>query len=209
MLKILRSTHGLQRGILIAGSVLVLFFLLLAIFAPLLAPYGFNDDRVGSVLFGTQQPPSPAHPFGTSVGGQDVLSRVIYGARTAVVVIIAGVILSAVIGIPLGLISGYRGGLLDRILVLVMDALFTLPSLLLAIVVSIILGGGRSGAFGGVAAAALSITVIFIPQYFRVVRNATVVVKSEPYVDAARVIGTGTPRILFTHVWPMSPAPCR
>ena len=97
---------------------------------------------------------------------------------------------------PLGLVSGYLGGWLDRVLVLVMDALYAFPSLLLAIVVSIVLSGGNSGAFGGIMAAAISITVVFIPQYFRVIRNATIAVKAEPYVDAARVVGARTPRIL-------------
>ena len=111
------------------------------------------------------------------------------------------VVLSGIIGVPLGLVSGYLGGWLDRVLVLVMDALYSFPSLLLAIVVSIVLSGGNSGAFGGIMAAAISITVVFIPQYFRVIRNATIAVKVEPYVDAARVVGARTPRILFKHIF--------
>jgi peptide/nickel transport system ATP-binding protein len=135
------------------------------------------------------------------VGGTDVLSRVIYGTRTALEVIILAVVLSALVGVPLGLISGYLGGWLDRVLVLVMDALYAFPSLLLAIVVSIVLTGGSSGAFGGILAAAISITVVFVPQYFRVIRSATLSVKSEPYVDAAKVVGVRTPRILKKHIF--------
>ena len=200
MLSTIRMTRGLQRVMLFGGFAIVAFFILLAIFAPLIAPYGFNDDRVGNHIFGTLQSPSAAHWFGTTVGGQDVLSRVVFGARTAVIVIIVAVIISIVIGVPVGLLSGYLGGPVDRVLVLIMDAMYSFPSLLLAIVVSIIIGGGQSGQFTGIAAAAISITVVFIPQYFRVVRNATVSVKTEPYVDAARVVGARTPRILFKHI---------
>ncbi|WP_332666593.1 dipeptide ABC transporter ATP-binding protein [Aeromicrobium sp.] len=201
MLSVLRSSHGLQRFMLILGFILVGAFIIIAIFAPWIAPYGFNDDRANGVLFGTQQGPSSAHWFGTTVGGTDVLSRVVYGARTAVEVIILAVVLSALIGVPLGLVSGYLGGWLDRILVLVMDALYAFPSLLLAIVVSIVLSGGKSGAVSGILAAALSITVVFVPQYYRVIRNATLSVKAEPYVDAARVVGVRTPRILKKHIF--------
>ena len=201
MLSVLRSSHGLQRFMLILGFVLVGAFIIVAIFAPWIAPYGFNDDRANGVLFGTQQGPSSAHWFGTTVGGTDVLSRVVFGARTAVEVILLAVVLSALIGVPLGLVSGYLGGWLDRILVLVMDALYAFPSLLLAIVVSIVLSGGKSGAVSGILAAALSITVVFVPQYYRVIRNATLSVKAEPYVDAARVVGVRTPRILKKHIF--------
>jgi ABC-type glutathione transport system ATPase component/ABC-type dipeptide/oligopeptide/nickel transport system permease subunit len=201
MLSVIRSSHGLQRFMLLLGFAIIVAFLIVAIFAPLIAPYGFNDDRADGVLFGTQQAPSAAHWFGTTVGGTDVLSRVVFGARTAIEVILLAVVLSGLIGIPLGLLSGYLGGWLDRVLVLIMDALYAFPSLLLAIVVSIVLAGGSSGAFGGIMAAAISITVVFVPQYYRLIRSATLAVKVEPYVDAARVVGVRTPRILFRHIF--------
>ncbi|MGJ9422270.1 dipeptide ABC transporter ATP-binding protein [Aeromicrobium sp. CF3.5] len=199
---VVRHSHGLQRFMLMLGFGLLALFVVLAVFAPLLAPYDFNQARGDDgLLFGTQQGPSLDHLFGTTVGGTDVLSRVIYGARTAVIVIILAVLLSAVVGVPLGLISGFLGGWLDRGLVFVMDALYAFPSLLLAIVVSIVLSGGSSGAVGGIGAAAISITVVFVPQYYRVIRNATLSVKTEPYVDSARVVGVRTPRILRKHVF--------
>ncbi|WP_241732811.1 dipeptide ABC transporter ATP-binding protein [Aeromicrobium phoceense] len=198
---VVSQSHGLQRFMLLLGFGLIAFFLVLAVFAPWIAPYDFNQVRGDDgVLFGTQQRPSADHWFGTNVGGTDVLSRVVYGARTAVEVIILAVLVSSLIGVPLGLVSGYLGGWLDKTLVLVMDALYSFPSLLLAIVVSIVVSGGSSGALGGIASAAISITVIFIPQYYRVIRNATVSVKTEPYVDAAKVVGVRTPRILFRHI---------
>ncbi len=199
---VVHQSHGLQRFMLLFGFALMAMFLIVAVFAPWIAPYDFSAVRdADGVKFGTQQAPSAAHWFGTTVGGHDVLSRVVYGARTAVEVIVLAVILSSLVGVPLGLVSGFLGGWLDRILVLVMDALYAFPSLLLAIVVSIVMTGGRSSAIGGIVAAAVSITVVFVPQYFRVVRNATLSVKAEPYVDAARVAGVRTPRILFRHVF--------
>ncbi|MEH3034164.1 MAG: dipeptide ABC transporter ATP-binding protein [Aeromicrobium erythreum] len=198
---VVRQSHGLQRFMLVLGFVIIALFLVVAVLAPWIAPYGFNQDRANGVVFGAQQAPSASHWLGTTVGGTDVLSRIIYGTRTAVEVIVLAVILSGVVGVPLGLVSGFVGGALDRVLVLVMDALYAFPSLLLAIVVSIVLSGGSSGALGGILSAAISITVIFVPQYFRVVRNATLAVKVEPYVDAARVVGVRTPRILARHIY--------
>jgi len=195
-LALFRSTHGIQRVMLLIGVVLVVFFLILALFAPLIAPYKF------SAIFAPQLPPSAMHWFGTTVGGFDVASRVIYGARTAIEVILLAVALSIVIGVTLGVISGFIGTWVDRVLVLVMDALYSFPSLLLAIVVSIMVSAGRSGPFVGIFAAAVSITVVFIPQYFRVTRNATMQAKIEPYVDAARVAGANPGRIMFGHILP-------
>lgn len=199
---LLRSTHGLQRGMLLTGLAVIAVFVVVAVLAPVLAPYGFNADRADGVVFGTQQAPSAEHWFGTTVGGQDVLSRVLYGARTALAVIVLAVSISLLVGVPLGVVSGYVGGKVDRALVLVTDALYAFPSLLLAIVVSIMVTGGRSTPFGGIFAAALSITVVFVPQYFRVVRNQTVSVKNEPFVDAARITGARPRRIIFRHVLP-------
>ena len=188
-LKSLKQSGGVQRWMLIAGAVIVLLFVLMAVFAPWIAPYGFNDDRWNGVVFSSREAPSAAHWFGTTAGGEDVFSRVVYGARTALEVVVLAVVLAIVIGVPLGLYSGYRGGWVDRVLVLVTDALFSFPSLLLAIVVSIAVAGGGSSEGSGILAAAISITVIYVPQYFRVVRNATISAREEPYVEAARALG--------------------
>jgi peptide/nickel transport system permease protein len=185
----IRATAGFQRGMLVVGAAIMAFFTVLAVFAPLLAPYGFNDDRSGGKIFGREQAPSAQHWFGTTQGGEDVLSRVIWGAQTALEVILLAVVLSIIVGVPLGLVSGYFGGIFDRIAVLVTDALFAFPSLLLAIIVNIAIVGGTSSKLGGILAAAISITVVYVPQYFRVVRNATVAVKEEPFVEAARAVG--------------------
>ena len=185
---------------LITGIVICLVFLLGAIFAPLIAPYGFGQlsDDAGS--FPRQAPPSSDHIWGTTVGGYDVFSRVVWGAQTAIAVVIVAVILSVLIGVTLGLVSGYLGGWLDRILVVIADAVYAFPSLLLAIVVSIVISGGQSSLVGGIVAAGISITVVFVPQYFRVVRAEAVRLKSEAFVESSKVIGSSTARIMFKHV---------
>jgi peptide/nickel transport system permease protein len=196
-----RQSVGLQRGMLTAGLVICAIFVLAAAFAPVLAPYGFNQLSVDGERFGAQQPPSAEHLLGTTVGGYDVLSRVIWGSQTALLVIVVAVLLSIFVGILLGLLSGYLGGWLDRVLVVIADAVYAFPTLLLAIVAAIVISGGRSSLLGGVFAAAVSITVVFIPQYFRVIRAETVRIKSEAFVEAAQVIGASTPRIMFRHVF--------
>ena len=195
-----RQSVGLQRGMLVAGLVISTAFVLTALFAPLLAPFGYGQLRGPDGPFGAQQPPSAEHLLGTTVGGYDVLSRVIWGSRTALLVIVVAVALSIVVGVLLGLVSGYFGGWLDRVLVVISDAVYAFPSLLLAIVMAIIISGGQSSLIGGIFAAAISIMVIFIPQYFRVVRAETVRIKAEAFVESARVIGAGHIRIMGRHV---------
>ncbi|MGY1707117.1 ABC transporter permease [Geodermatophilus sp. SYSU D00697] len=196
----LRQSVGLQRGMLVAGLVLTGVFLLAAVFAPLLAPYGYNQLRDADGPFGAQQAPSAEHWLGTTVGGYDVLSRVVYGSRTALMVIVVAIVFSLFAGVLLGLVSGYFGGWLDRVLVVVCDAIYAFPSLLLAIIMAIVISGGQSSLFGGILAAAISITVVFIPQYFRVVRAETVRIKGEAFVESARVVGAGHWRIMSRHV---------
>jgi ABC-type dipeptide/oligopeptide/nickel transport system permease subunit len=198
----IRATAGFQRAMLVIGVLIVAFFAVLAVFANLIAPYGFNDDRTKSGhIFGRQIAPSAAHWMGTTSDGSDVLSRVIFGAQTALEVIVLAVLISLIVGVPLGLVSGYLAGPLDRVLVLVTDALFAFPSLLLAIIINIAVAGGTSSKLGGILAAAISITVVYVPQYFRVVRNATVAAREEPYVEAARALGAPAWVVMVRYVF--------
>ncbi len=193
-----RQARGVPRWVLIAGAAITLMFVVLAIFAPLISPYDFDDYRTGDgVRFGKQQPPSAEHPMGTNILGTDVMARVIYGARTALNVVILAVAGSLAVGVPLGLIAGYVGGKVDRLLLLIMDALFVFPYLLLAIVVAFLLSDsiGR-----GVVTAAFAISVVYIPQYFRVVRNHVISVREEPYVEAARAMGAKPRTIVSRYV---------
>jgi peptide/nickel transport system permease protein len=197
----LRKSSGWQRAMLIVGVVICAVYVIVAIFAPLIAPYGFGQlQSADGHDFPRTAAPSPEHIWGTTVGGFDVFSRVVYGAQTAVLVVIVAVVVSIVVGVLIGMVSGYLGGWLDRILVVIADAIFAFPSLLLAIVVSIVVSGGSSSYGGGILSAAISITVVYVPQYFRVVRAEAVRLKNEAFVESARVIGSNPWRIMTRHV---------
>ena len=167
-------------------------------FAPWIAPFDFNQRGIGADKFPKMAPPSGEHWFGTSDQFFDVFSRVVYGARTALTVVALSVLFSVVIGVLLGLLSGYLGGWPDRVMVFVMDALYAFPSLLLAIVFSFLLSGPLGG---GVVAAALSLTTIYIPQYFRVVRNTTVSAREATYIEAARALGAKDSTIMGRYLF--------
>ncbi len=196
----LKHSVGWQRTMLVVGLVLTVLFVVVAIFAPWIAPYGYAQRTLDGHEFGTLQPPSATNLLGTTVSGFDVLSRTIWGAQTALLVIVFAILFSIFIGIFAGLLSGYFGGWLDRVLVVIADAIYAFPSLLLAIVMAIVISHGQSTLWGGILAAAIAITVVFVPQYFRIVRSEVLRVKSEPFVESARVIGVPTIRILTRHV---------
>jgi peptide/nickel transport system permease protein len=182
------ETAGLARWMLVAGVLLTAVFVICAVFAPWLAPYGFAQSSSGGVNFPKVGAPSSQHLFGTDRLFFDVFSRVIWGARTALEVVILSIFVCVAVGVPLGIVSGYYGGWLDRILVLIMDALYAFPAFLLAIVFSFLLTNLLGGT---VLAVSLSLSAIYIPQYFRVVRNTTLSAKEASYVEAARAIGAG------------------
>jgi peptide/nickel transport system permease protein len=188
------AARGLQRWLLFSGLFIVVAFLTLAVFAPLISPYHFDTFEAHGVEFAKYGHPSFHHLFGTSVRQEDVLSRVIFGARTALEVVVLAVMFSLFVGVPLGLIAGYIGGWLDRVLVLIMDALFAFPYLLLAIVIAFLLSDKIGG---GIMTAAIAITVVYIPQYFRVVRSSVLSVREEPFIEAARALGA-PPRTVIT-----------
>ena len=189
----IREARGLPRVVLWVGTFITAAYVLMAIFAPWIAPYGYAQYQTeAGERFAKHLPPSADHLFGTTVQATDVFSRVIWGARTEVEVVILAVIFSLAIGLPVGLISGFKGGVLDRVLVLIMDALFAFPYLLLAIVIAFLLSDVLAS---GVLTAAIAISVVYVPQYFRVVRNHTISVREEPFVEAARALGA-RPRII-------------
>ncbi|MDX6255841.1 MAG: peptide/nickel transport system permease protein [Frankiales bacterium] len=200
-----REARGLPKWTLWVGAAIVAVFVVMAVFAPWISPYRFDQYQTGGgVRFPKSGRPSGSHLFGTNVISTDVLSHIVYGSRTALEVIVLAVIFSLLVGVPLGLYSGYFGGWLDRVLVLVMDAMFAFPSLLLAILVAVYMGGKFSflgAAFGGVMSAALSITVIYVPQYFRVIRNSVISVREEPYVEAAQVLGAKPRTVIGKYVF--------
>ncbi|MEA2717427.1 MAG: peptide/nickel transport system ATP-binding protein [Actinomycetota bacterium] len=179
---------------MIAGGVITGAFVVMAVLAPLVAPYGEAQYRGLPQL----ARPSAHHWFGTTNLRYDVFSRVVYGTRLAFQVVILSTALAMVLGVPLGLVAGYSGKRLDRVLVLLMDAMYAFPSLLLAIVAAFALARYVGQ---GVPAAALSISVIYVPQYFRVVRNHTLAVREETFVEAARAMGATRRTIVGRYVF--------
>ncbi|RAX44137.1 ABC transporter permease [Arthrobacter sp. AQ5-06] len=197
----IRQSVGLQRTMLLIGVVLCAVFMVAAIFAPLLAPYGYSQISDDAGSFPAQAEPGGKHLLGTTVGGYDVLSRVIWGSQTAAAVIVAAVLMSIFLGVFLGLVSGYFGGWLDRVLVVIADAIYAFPTLLLAIVMSIAINKGQSGFWGGILACGFAITAVFVPQYFRVIRAETIRLKAEPFVESAQVVGASSARIISRHIF--------
>jgi peptide/nickel transport system permease protein len=174
----------------IAFSVIVAFALL-AVFAPWIAPY----DPLKQSFLSINKYPSAAYWLGTDQFGRDVLSRLIYGARTSLMFGLIAPASAAVIGTTLGVLAGYFGGIIDRVVSKIVDLLMAFPELLLAIIVSAALGGG----FWNVV---LVLTIAFVPGFARVARAATLAVRQEPYIEASIAIGVKTPVIIFRHVIP-------
>ena len=193
------DARGMTRWMLWLGAGITLAFILVALLAPVLAPYEFDQFRSPEEgRFVQLEAPSRDHLMGTNVQSTDVLSRIIWGTQTELKVVFISLFLSISIGVPLGLLSGYFGGKLDRVLVLVMDALFVFPFLLLAIVIAFLLAD-KVGQ--GIFTAAIAITVVYVPLYFRVVRNHTISIREEPFVEAARALGAKPFTIIRKYVF--------
>lgn len=185
---------NLTTKLLGVGLVLTIIFILIALFSPLLQAIGLIQDPTDILSNYPLQAPSSAHWFGTNVRGYDVFSRTLFGTRAALSVVFLATGLSLVIGVPLGLISGYLGGKIDRVLLFLMDTLYTLPGLLLSVALAFVLGRG-------IVNVAIAVSIAYIPQYFRVVRNQTASVKNELFIEAARAIGASPSRILSKYLF--------
>jgi peptide/nickel transport system permease protein len=185
---------NLTTKLLGVGLVLTIIFILIALFSPLLQAIGLIQDPTDILSNYPLQAPSSGHWFGTNVRGYDVFSRTLFGTRAALSVVFLATGLSLVIGVPLGLISGYLGGKIDRVLLFLMDTLYTLPGLLLSVALAFVLGRG-------IVNVAIAVSIAYIPQYFRVVRNQTASVKNELFIEAARAIGATPGRILSKYLF--------
>jgi peptide/nickel transport system permease protein len=192
------EARGMARTMLWLGAGITAGFILIALLAPVIAPYDFDEFQANGQRFAQLEAPSADHLMGTTVQSSDVLSRIIWGTQTELKVVLVSLLLSISIGVPLGLFSGYYGGPIDRVLVLIMDALFVFPFLLLAIVIAFLLAD-KVGQ--GVLTAAIAITVVYIPLYFRVVRNHVISIREEPFVEAARALGARPFTIIRKYVF--------
>lgn len=179
---------------MVLGLAMTLVYLLVALLAPLLQSWGWLPDPTEFLSYPIHQAPSWEHPFGTNRIGYDVFSRTLFGTQAALQVVVAATLLSLLIGVPLGLLSGYLGGRLDRVLLFLMDTIYTLPGLLLSVTVAFVVGRG-------VVNAAIALSVAYIPQYYRVVRNHTVSVKTELFIEAAQALGASTWRVLSRYLF--------
>lgn len=183
--------YGLEWWLLVTGTLIVLFIIFLALFPQVLAPYDPLDQNTGPQL----SPPSPEHLMGTDNLQRDIFSRMIYGSRTILGVAFSAAIISSLAGVTLGLLSGFLGGYVDRILSLVMDSIYSFPGLILAIAFAAMLGPG-------VINITFAVAVIYIPTYFRLVRGQTLSIKEELYVEAARAIGAKRWTIIGRYIFP-------
>jgi len=180
----------------VIGSVIVLFFVLVAIFAPMIAPF----DPNASNWLAIRQAPSALHWFGTDDLGRDILSRVIFGARASLLVGIVSVVIAIVIGVPLGLISGYFGGWVDVVISRCTDALLSCPFLVLAIAFAAFLGASLQNAM-------IAIGISAMPIFVRLTRGQVMTVKTEDYIAAARLLGVPNLKIMTVYVLPNILAP--
>src|SRR4051794_25606414 len=178
------------------GAALVLTLIVLALAAPLIAPYDYREQSRADLL----KPPSAAHLFGTDNLGRDVFSRVLYGAQTSLYVGLLAVGLGTLLGSLIGLVSGYAGGRTDLLLQSVMDVLLAFPTLILAIATVAVLGPTTTNVV-------VAMTIVFIPATNRVVRGSVLAEKGNQYVEAARAIGCPGARIAFQHLLPNVVAP--
>jgi peptide/nickel transport system permease protein len=185
-----------RRPTALVGAAIVCGFLLLTALAPLFTPFDPFDQDLSSALAG----PSAAHIFGTDQYGRDLLSRIIYGSRTALLAILVADGIGLLFGTTLGLVAGFEGGKVDAGIMRMVDVLLAFPYLLLALIIVAALGPSLINSI-------VAIGVVYTPQYARLIRGQVLAIKTTEYVLAARAIGAGTGRIMLRHILPNSFTP--
>jgi peptide/nickel transport system permease protein len=183
--------YGVEWWISVAGAIIILGVIFTATFAHYIAPYSPYAQNTGPQL----SPPSRQHFMGTDNLQRDVFSRIVFGARTILGVAILAAVISSILGISAGLISGFAGGKVDRFLSLFMDSIYSFPGLILAIAFAAMLEPG-------VTNISIAVAVIYIPTYFRLVRGQTLTIKEELYVEAAKAIGAPRIVVLAKYIFP-------
>lgn len=186
----------LANRLAVAGLVVLGVLIIIGIFGKTIAPYGLNEIDIPNRLTG----PSALHWFGTDNLGRDTLSRILIAARVSLQVGFIAVGFALVVGVPIGLLAGYYRGIVDSVLMRLMDILFSFPAILLAIAILAVLGPGVGNAM-------IAIGLVYTPIFARITRGSVLVVSGEVYVRAARSLGAGDRRILFRHILPNVGAP--
>ncbi len=182
--------YRMEWWILVIGLLIIAVIAFMTLFPGMFSPFTANDQGNPQL-----QKPGATHIMGTDNLGRDVWARVVFGSKTILGVAIVASLLSAGIGIPLGLISGFVGNWVDKALSLVMDSIYSFPGLILAIAFAAMLGPG-------IVNITLAVAVIYIPKYFRLVRGQTLQIKEEPYVEAAKAIGARRSTMLARYIFP-------
>ncbi|HOO33463.1 MAG TPA: ABC transporter permease [Thermotogota bacterium] len=180
----------------IAGTIIIVFFILTAIFAPLLTSYEPDVQNLSIKL----QAPSWEHPFGTDQFGRDILCRILYGSRIAIQIVLIITLVSGFIGVSVGIIAGYFGGVVDEILMRITDMFLAFPSLILAMAFAAMLGPNLINMI-------IAISFVNWTPYARISRAEALRIKGQPYIESIRSMGAGHLRIMFSHVLPMTLSP--
>jgi len=191
----IKSSTNVGANLRKAGFLIVFFYILLALIMKFLEVnnyFGYSFSMLSNDIF---SPPSTNHFCGTDRLGRDVCIRTLQGSSLAIEVVFLAIVFSLSLGLPLGLLSGYFGGFLDKCLSLIMDTIFSIPVILLSVVIAFVLGKG-------IINAALALCIVYSPQYYRLIRNQTILVKSETYVEAAKVSGADVKTIIFKYIFP-------
>jgi len=183
--------RALRSGGLLLGLVVVAVMIVLAIAAPWIAPYDPNDQDVLMVLTG----PATNHLFGTDAFGRDVLSRVLWGARISLYVGFVSTLAGVIIGTAIGVIAGYYGGIVDRLVVAATDVLLSFPQLIMGLLLVAVLGASLTNLI-------IAIAVTAVPAFVRMARGSTLTMRERDFVDACRTLGYSDLRIMFLHVLP-------
>ncbi len=186
----------LKNKLSILGIIILLVFILAAVFADFIAPYDYDAQDLENVY----QSPCLEHPFGTDATGRDQFSRVIYGGRASLTIGFASVAISLVLGIILGCIAGFYGGAYDSVIMRIIDMMMAIPSVLLAIVITSALGTGLFNL-------TLAMGISSIPAYARITRASIMSIRGSEYIEAARLSGCSDVRIITRHVLPNILAP--
>jgi peptide/nickel transport system permease protein len=180
-----------HRGLFMFGAVVILGMILVAIFAPLLAPYDPYETNMQNSL----APPSSSHLLGTDPIGRDTLSRLIYGSRTSLIVGLSAVTAALVLGGLLGTAAGFLGGLVRALIMRVIDTLMAIPMLLLALTLAAVLGGGLKNVV-------IAISISMVPPFARLMFAQTLTIKERDYVSSLRSMGASRSRTVFSHIMP-------